>query len=120
MRKLKCSGHRPACGRCAREENECVYSLRKTMGRPRKRRREGEDEGEGDVEIGGEGEAEVEAGALELRGASAPDSGRLDGGFEFGGVFLPEFGEGRRYAQGQVDLGLRGCNGPSPPMTSFE
>ncbi|GME66220.1 hypothetical protein GTA08_BOTSDO04993 [Neofusicoccum parvum] len=40
LRKLKCSGHRPACDRCARENLlPCVYSPQKQMGRPRKRRR---------------------------------------------------------------------------------
>ncbi|KAF2145724.1 uncharacterized protein K452DRAFT_284090 [Aplosporella prunicola CBS 121167] len=39
-RKLKCSGGQPRCERCERERIECVYSLQKQMGRPRKRRRD--------------------------------------------------------------------------------
>ncbi|KAF1364677.1 hypothetical protein EJ07DRAFT_161670 [Lizonia empirigonia] len=45
-RKLRCSGARPVCARCAREGVVCVYSVQKTMGRPRKRRREGEPGGD--------------------------------------------------------------------------
>ncbi|KAF2813451.1 uncharacterized protein BDZ99DRAFT_438623 [Mytilinidion resinicola] len=39
-RKLKCSGGLPRCSRCLRENIQCVYSLQKSMGRPRKRRRD--------------------------------------------------------------------------------
>ncbi|KAK6337655.1 hypothetical protein TWF730_003048 [Orbilia blumenaviensis] len=39
IRKLKCPGEFPACSRCVRDGVPCVYSLQKTMGRPRKRRR---------------------------------------------------------------------------------
>ncbi|KAK8240371.1 hypothetical protein HDK90DRAFT_181984 [Phyllosticta capitalensis] len=39
-RKLKCSGDKPRCGRCGRENISCVYSPQKQMGRPRKRRRD--------------------------------------------------------------------------------
>ncbi|KAJ6255884.1 General amino acid permease [Drechslerella dactyloides] len=39
IRKLKCPGEYPACSRCVRDGVPCVYSLQKTMGRPRKRRR---------------------------------------------------------------------------------
>ncbi|KAK6359189.1 hypothetical protein TWF696_000354 [Orbilia brochopaga] len=39
IRKLKCPGEYPACSRCIRDGVPCVYSLQKTMGRPRKRRR---------------------------------------------------------------------------------
>ncbi|KAK7561882.1 hypothetical protein IWX49DRAFT_37981 [Phyllosticta citricarpa] len=39
-RKLKCSGDKPRCGRCVRENITCIYSPQKQMGRPRKRRRD--------------------------------------------------------------------------------
>ncbi|EWC48761.1 hypothetical protein DRE_00066 [Drechslerella stenobrocha 248] len=39
IRKLKCPGEYPSCSRCMRDDVPCVYSLQKTMGRPRKRRR---------------------------------------------------------------------------------
>lgn len=38
-KKLKCSGERPACARCRREDITCVYSPQKQMGRPKKRQR---------------------------------------------------------------------------------
>lgn len=42
IRKLKCSGEVEGCSRCTFEGVTCHYSVRKTMGRPRKRRREEE------------------------------------------------------------------------------
>ncbi|KAK0660014.1 putative transcriptional regulatory protein [Lasiodiplodia hormozganensis] len=57
LRKLKCSGNRPACDRCARENLlPCVYSLQKQMGRPRKkRRRSADDETNSDLMTNGAG-----------------------------------------------------------------
>lgn len=37
-RKLKCSGELPKCSRCVNDNITCVYSIQKTMGRPRKRK----------------------------------------------------------------------------------
>ena len=34
--KLKCTGSRPQCLRCVRSGQVCIYSMQKTMGRPRK------------------------------------------------------------------------------------
>ncbi|KAF1923942.1 uncharacterized protein M421DRAFT_73991 [Didymella exigua CBS 183.55] len=85
-RKLKCSGDKPCCGRCRREEMECVYSPRKTMGRPRKRRRE-----EGD---------ELDDGAATIAIQDGHES--IDGFTGFGLVDMPEFAlhaENEVYAQ---------------------
>ncbi|EMD00958.1 hypothetical protein BAUCODRAFT_118684 [Baudoinia panamericana UAMH 10762] len=38
-KKLKCTGTRPSCSRCAREGIPCVYSPQSQMGRPKKRAR---------------------------------------------------------------------------------
>ncbi|KAF7187339.1 Transcriptional regulator alnR [Pseudocercospora fuligena] len=38
-KKLKCTGEKPKCSRCARENIDCVYSAQKQMGRPKKRQR---------------------------------------------------------------------------------
>ncbi|RPB27914.1 hypothetical protein L211DRAFT_473450 [Terfezia boudieri ATCC MYA-4762] len=35
-RKLRCSGHRPQCDRCKKDQVACTYSPQKRMGRPRK------------------------------------------------------------------------------------
>ncbi|KAL6708517.1 hypothetical protein ACN47E_002780 [Coniothyrium glycines] len=56
-RKLKCSGDAPKCVRCKREKMDCIYSLQKQMGRPRKRRREGE-ETDGPSELSAETQIE--------------------------------------------------------------
>lgn len=42
-RKLKCTGEQPSCSRCVRERLNCIYSLQKPMGRPKKRRRGSEE-----------------------------------------------------------------------------
>ncbi|KAF2171298.1 hypothetical protein M409DRAFT_50759 [Zasmidium cellare ATCC 36951] len=38
-KKLKCTGERPNCSRCVRENINCIYSPQKQMGRPKKRAR---------------------------------------------------------------------------------
>ncbi|KAH7414509.1 hypothetical protein DE146DRAFT_38158 [Phaeosphaeria sp. MPI-PUGE-AT-0046c] len=45
-RKLKCSGDKPNCTRCQKENLVCIFSVQKQMGRPRKRRRGSDPSGE--------------------------------------------------------------------------
>lgn len=113
-RKLKCSGDKPACGRCQREKIGCVYSPQKTMGRPRKRRREGE------------ADAPAEQPALAQDGHDGSLNGfALQPSFSsFGLVSPPEFADvpngNEVYAQAQIDPSLVGIYGPSPTMTDLE
>lgn len=50
-RKLKCSGDKPSCTRCQRENIVCIFSAQKQMGRPRKRRR-GSEPGGDETQLG--------------------------------------------------------------------
>lgn len=43
---MKCSGDKPSCTRCQREDIVCIFSAQKQMGRPRKRRRGSEPGGD--------------------------------------------------------------------------
>ena len=91
-----------------------MYSVQKTMGRPRKRRR---DEG-------------ADAGPEQAATTQNGQANRLDGvtmqpsSSSFGLASPPELadlpGRSEVYAQAQLDPGLVGIYGPAPPMAEFE
>ncbi|KAJ8106241.1 hypothetical protein OPT61_g9669 [Boeremia exigua] len=113
-RKLKCSGGKPKCGRCQREEIVCIYSAQKTMGRPRKRRR------------GSEADAPSEQPPNTHNGHDDPLNGfTIQPSFSsFGLVSPPEFADipsgNEVYAQAQLDPSLVGIYGPQPAMNDLE
>lgn len=114
-RKLKCSGERPKCSRCRSESMQCVYSMQKRMGRPRKRKK-------------GEAEEDRDADSILYENGYVPNGTANNGpaipeATPSGGYVIPPFRDGEFGSFGVDDFGFDAndhrtaghANGPMQP-----